>query len=143
MPTQPVLIANHWRAANSSGSFRAENPATREPLDEFPISTWADCDEALQAASVAFHSRWVNDWPPEKRYEPSQFADFLEAYAARIEANKAAIVEMANCESGLSVSPRLADNELPRTTSQLRQAAAAAREGKWALPTIDKQNNIR
>src|SRR5207253_10086141 len=63
--------------------------------------------------------------------------------AARIEANKPTIVEMANRESGLPVSPRLADNELPRTTSQLRQAAAAAREGAWALPTIDKQNNIR
>ncbi|HEY2411667.1 MAG TPA: aldehyde dehydrogenase (NADP(+)) [Pirellulaceae bacterium] len=143
MPTQPVLIANHWRSANSSGSFRAENPATREPLDEFPISTWADCDEALQAASVAFHNRWVNDWPADKRHDASQFADFLDAYAARIEANKAAIVEMANRESGLPVSPRLADNELPRTTSQLRQAAAAAREGAWALPTIDKPNNIR
>lgn len=143
MPTQPVLIANQWRPANSSGSFRAENPATREQLDEYPISTWADCDEALQAASVAFHQRWVNDWPPEKRHDVSQFANFLEAFATRIEANKTAIVEMANRESGLAISPRLADNELPRTTSQLRQAAAAAREGAWALPTIDKANNIR
>src|SRR4051794_128526 len=108
MPTQPVLIANRWRPANSSGSFRAENPATREPLDEFPISTWADCDEALQAASVAFHNRWVNDWPSEKRHDSSQFAAFLEAYAARIEANNTAIVEMANRESGLPLSPRLA-----------------------------------
>jgi NADP-dependent aldehyde dehydrogenase len=143
MPLQPVLIGNHWRRANCAGTFRAENPATREPLDEFPISTWADCDEALQAASVAFHNRWVNDWPAEKRHDSSQFTAFLEDYAARIEANKAAIVEMANRESGLPISPRLADNELPRTTSQLRQAAAAAREGAWALPTIDKQNNIR
>jgi NADP-dependent aldehyde dehydrogenase len=137
------LISGHWRPANSSGSFRAENPATREQLDEYPISTWADCDEALQSASIAFHQRWVNDWTPEKRHDVSQFANFLEAFAARIEANKAAIVEMANRESGLAVSPRLADNELPRTTSQLRQAAAAAREGAWALPTIDKANNIR
>jgi alpha-ketoglutaric semialdehyde dehydrogenase len=140
---QPVLIAGKWREANSSGSFRAENPATREPLDEFPISTWADCDDALQAASIAFHQRWVNDWAPEKQHDVSQFAAFLEAFAARIEANKTAIVEMANRESGLPASPRLADNELPRTTSQLRQAAAAAREGAWALPTIDKPNNIR
>src|SRR5262245_19829343 len=143
MSTQPILIANRWRPAISSTSFRAENPATREKLDEFPVSTWADCDEALQAASVAFHNRWVNDWPPERRHNVGQFADFLDAYAARIEANKTAIVEMASRESGLPVSPRLADNELPRTTSQLRQAAAAAREGAWALPTIDKQNNIR
>jgi NADP-dependent aldehyde dehydrogenase len=143
MPLQPVLIAGKWRSANSSSSFHAENPATREPLDEFPLSAWTDCDEALQSASVAFHNRWVNDWPPEKRHDPSQFADFLEAYAARIEAHKTAIVAMASRESGLPISPRLADNELPRTTSQLRQAAAAARENAWALPTIDKQNNIR
>ena len=36
---------------------------------------------------------------------------------------------MANQETALPASPRLEDNELPRTTSQLRQAAAAAREG--------------
>ena len=40
-------------------------------------------------------------------------------------------------------APRLKDVELPRTTSQLRQAAAAAREGSWALPTIDTKLNIR
>jgi alpha-ketoglutaric semialdehyde dehydrogenase len=140
---QPVLIGGKWRDANASGSFRAENPATREQLDEFPISTWADCDEALQAASVAFHDRWTGEMPTEKRHDVSPFAAFLEAFAARIEANKTAIVEMANRESGLPASPRLADNELPRTTGQLRQAAAAAREGAWALPTIDKANNIR
>src|SRR5687768_8600720 len=53
MSTQPVLIAGAWRPANSSGTFRAENPATREPLDEFPVSTWDDCDEALTAAAQA------------------------------------------------------------------------------------------
>jgi NADP-dependent aldehyde dehydrogenase len=33
--------------------------------------------------------------------------------------------------------------ELPRTTAQLRQAAAAVREGSWALPVIDARLNIR
>ena len=54
MSVHPVLIAGRWRPAKSSGTFRAENPATREPLDEFPISTWDDCDEALTAAAEAF-----------------------------------------------------------------------------------------
>ncbi|MDD4248444.1 MAG: hypothetical protein PHT13_04910, partial [Methanosarcina sp.] len=31
----------------------------------------------------------------------------------------------------------------PRATNQLRQAVAAAREGSWALPTIDTRANIR
>src|SRR5262249_36461807 len=54
MAGQPVLIAGKWRDANSSSTFRADNPATKEPLpDEYPVSTWADCDEALAAATTA------------------------------------------------------------------------------------------
>lgn len=53
------------------------------------------------------------------------------------------VVEMAHAETALPRSPRLAGAELPRTTNQLRQAAAAAREGSWALPTIDTRANIR
>ena len=44
---------------------------------------------------------------------------------------------MAHRETGLPKSPRLADVELPRTTGQLRQAAAAARTGNWRQPIID------
>jgi NADP-dependent aldehyde dehydrogenase len=131
----PVLIAGRWRPANASSTFRAENPATREPLEEYPVSTWQDCDEALTAAAEAFEQM--------RRMSAEKFAAFLEAFAARIEARKDEIVSLANLESALPASPRLADNELPRTTSQLRQAAAAAREGSWALPTIDTKNNIR
>src|SRR5262245_13191071 len=141
--TQSILIAGRWRPAHASGAFRAENPATREALDEFPVSTWEDCDEAMRVASDAFQARWINDWPPEKRHDTGQFAAFLDEYAARIEARKSELVEMAHRETGLPSTPRLADVELPRTTSQLRQAAVAAREGAWALATIDKQNNIR
>ena len=75
---QPILIAGHWRPAQSSGTFRAENPATREPLDEFPVSIWEDCDEALRVASAVFHGRWVNDWSPEMRHDPAEFAAFLD-----------------------------------------------------------------
>src|SRR6185369_12498221 len=38
MSTHPVLIGGEWRAANASGTFGSENPATGERLpDEFPI----------------------------------------------------------------------------------------------------------
>ncbi len=40
-------------------------------------------------------------------------------------------------------SPRLKDVELPRTVNQLRQAAAAARDGSWVQATIDTKANIR
>jgi NADP-dependent aldehyde dehydrogenase len=74
---------------------------------------------------------------------PAQIADFLTRYAARIEAQSAAIVEMAHLETGLPRAPRLAEVELPRTTGQLRQAAAAILDGAWALPTIDTKLNLR
>ena len=132
----PVLIAGKWRPANSSGTFRGENPTTSEPIpEEFPISTWADCDAALDAATAAFAA--MRTMPAER------IAKFLDAYAATIEANADALVAIANTETALPVAPRLKDVELPRTVSQLRQAAAAAREGSWAMPTIDTKLNIR
>jgi NADP-dependent aldehyde dehydrogenase len=78
MPSHPVLIAGQWRPAQASGLFHAENPATGEPLpDEFPISTWADCDAALAAASQAA--------PEMRSAPPEQIADFLTRFASRIE----------------------------------------------------------
>ena len=130
-----VLIAGNWRPANASSTFHAENPARKEPLGEFPVSTWQDCDEALGAAAEAAEQM--------RRLSGEQIAKFLEAFADRIEARKDEIVKIANAETALPASPRLADNELPRTTGQLRQAAAAAREGSWAMPTIDAKQNIR
>jgi NADP-dependent aldehyde dehydrogenase len=50
---------------------------------------------------------------------------------------------MAHRETALPIKPRLRDVELPRTVNQLRQAAAAARDGSWAMPTIDTKLNIR
>lgn len=131
----PLLIAGRWRPANSSGTFHSENPATCEPLEEYPVSTWPDCDEALSAAAQAFEEM--------RRLPAERIAVFLEAFAARLEARKDELVQVAHQETALPKAPRLADVELPRTTSQLSQAAAAAREGSWTLPTIDTKNNIR
>jgi NADP-dependent aldehyde dehydrogenase len=136
MSIQPILIAGEWRAAKAGGTFRAENPATGEKLpEEFPTSAWADCDDAFNAAAGA--AKILRAIPPE------QIAEFLTCYAGRIEARKTEIVEITNLETALPKSPRLGDVELPRTTNQLRQAAAAALEGSWALPTIDIKLNIR
>jgi len=136
MTAHPVLIAGAWRPAKSSGVFNAYDPATGEKLPgEYPVSEWADCDAALTAAAAA--AAELRTLAPEKR------AAFLEAFAARIEARKDELVETAHRETGLPKSPRLGDVELPRTTGQLRQGAAAARDGSWALPTIDSKLNIR
>jgi alpha-ketoglutaric semialdehyde dehydrogenase len=136
MPTQPVLIAGEWRTAKSSSTFHAENPATGEKLPgEFPISTWADCDDALNAAAEATTIL--------RTTTPEQIAKFLTRFAERIETRKSELVETAHAETGLPKAPRLADVELPRTTGQLRQAAAAVLEGSWAMPVIDAKLNIR
>jgi NADP-dependent aldehyde dehydrogenase len=102
---------------------------------EYPVSSWADCDAALDAAAEA--AALLRAESTEKR------ALFLETFARRIEARKTELVDMAHAETGLPRAPRLADAELPRTTDQLRQGAAAALEGSWALPTIDTRVNIR
>ena len=136
MSVQPVLLAGQWRAASANGNFHAENPATGERLpDEFPVSTWVDCDDALNAAAGA--ANILRGTPPER------VARFLTRFAERIKARAAEIVATANLESGLPKAPRLAEVELPRTTGQLRQAAAAALEGSWAMPVIDAKLNIR
>ena len=136
MPTHPILIAGQWRAAKASGTFHAENPATGEILpDEFPVSAWADCDAALNAAADAAAQL--------RKTSPEQIAKFLTRFAERIEARKNEIVETAHAETSLPKAPRLGEVELPRTTNQLRQAATAALDGAWALPTIDAKLNIR
>jgi NADP-dependent aldehyde dehydrogenase len=136
MSLQPILIAGQWRAAKNTSTFRAENPATGENFsEEFPVSAWADCDAALNAAADA--ANILRNVPAE------QIAKFLTRYAERIEARKNEIVETAHAETALPKAPRLGDVELPRTTNQLRQAAAAALDGAWALPTIDAKLNIR
>jgi NADP-dependent aldehyde dehydrogenase len=136
MSTETVLIAGTWRDSEKTGFFQSANPATGKPLPaHYPISSWTDCEAALSSAQAAFEEMRV--MPGEK------IATFLEVYAAKIEARAEELVAMAHLETALPKSPRLADAELPRTTGQLRQAAAAARSGVWRQPVIDQTNNIR
>lgn len=134
--TQPILVAGSWQASRNAGTFQAEDPATGEKLpDLYPVSSWADCEAALSAAADARCA--LAQTPPER------LAAFLDDFAARIEKRAEELVAMAHRETALPVAPRLSAVELPRTTGQLRQAAAAAREGSWALPTIDTKAGIR
>lgn len=136
MATQPVLIDGNWREADAIGTFQAVNPNTCETHeDRYPVSRWCDVDAALDAAVAAFQ---------QLRKMPSEsVANFLEAMAHRIEQRSSELVDMAFAETGLPKSPRLADVELPRTTGQLRQAAAAARSQSWREATLDTKTNIR
>jgi NADP-dependent aldehyde dehydrogenase len=134
--TAKVWIGGEWRESDAESVFEPENPATGEKLGrEFPVSRWSDCDRALTAAVEAAHAL--------EQVAPEKIAAFLESYAQELDANAAAIAQAAHEETALPVSPRLKDVELPRTTDQLRQAAAAARDGAWRRATIDRARNIR
>jgi len=131
-----VLIDGQWREADAASVFQAENPSTATRIDRiFPVSRWSDCDAALAAATKAAHEL--------EQISGERIAEFLEGYAASIDLNWKAPVYMAHEETGLPNRPRLAEVELPRTTDQLRQAAAAAREQSWRRVTIDHQRNLR
>ncbi len=135
--TQPnnILVAGQWVAADATDSYSSINPATGEKLDElFPVSRWSDIDKALDAARDA--SRIMRTLPPQP------IAEFLNRYADAIEAHTDDISAIATLETGLPVKPRIADVELPRTVSQIRQSAAACLDGSWRLPVVDSKNNI-
>jgi NADP-dependent aldehyde dehydrogenase len=136
MDVAQILIDGSWCNADAEGTFQAENPATGQALPAtFPTSRWSDCDRALTAAAQA---------AAELRATPFEtIAAFLEAYAGNIETAASTIVAAAAEETALAASPRLADIELPRTTNQLRQAAAAVREESWRQPVLDLDKNIR
>jgi 2,5-dioxopentanoate dehydrogenase len=133
---QPVLIGGAWRASDASGSFSPDNPQTREPTGErFPVSSLREVEEAIGHAHQASLAL--------REVAPEVIGKFLDGFAGRVEANRAALVDMAHTESALPKKPRLDEVELPRTVNQLRLAAEAAREGSWALPTIDTKLGIR
>jgi NADP-dependent aldehyde dehydrogenase len=137
MTIQPVLIDGAWQEVlDPVGSFSATNPATGERLEgRYPISGARDLDRALAAARRAAAEL--------RALSPDALAAFLEAYAARLEEEREALVRIAALETGLPPEPRLRSVELPRTTAQLRQAAAACRDRSWCRATLDTRNNLR
>lgn len=137
MALQPVFIAGEWRTSQGpAGVLRTEDPSQKQPLAAiYPVSSRDDVLDAIAAGkqtSVAMRD-----------ISAGQRADFLETYADRIEATAEALVDMAHQETGLPTEPRLNSIELPRTADQIRQAAAAARDGSWRRATIDSKSNIR
>ncbi len=137
MTLEPVLIAGQWRASRDpAGELYTENPSLQETLPAvYPVSGREETLEAIAAGKRT--ARLMRDITAGQR------ADFLAAYAERIAVHAAALVEMAHQETGLPPEPRLNSIELPRTVDQLRQAAAAARDGSWRRATIDTASNIR
>lgn len=139
MSVKNVLIAGSWRpATHASGGFSAINPATGTDLpDRYPVSGIEDVEAACAAGAEAADALLgLAD-------RQARIANFLDDYAARIEGAADALVEMASLETAYPVTPRLKSVELPRTTGQLRQAAAAVRDRSWTMATIDTAANLR
>ena len=137
MTIEPVLIDGVWRQARDlQGTLQNENPSTRQKLPQvFPVTGRQDVEEAIAAGKAAARAM---------RHIPiGRIADFLAALAAGMEEHASQLVEIAHAETGLPAEPRLNSIELPRTADQLRQAAAAARDGSWRRATIDRGSNIR
>jgi NADP-dependent aldehyde dehydrogenase len=134
---QPVLLDGVWCEAEAPmGSFRAVDPSTKQSLpEEFPVSGPNDVRRAFAAAERAVEEL--------RQASPETLARFLEEFAGRIEANAEPLGARAALETGLPVEPRLRSVELPRTTSQMRQAAAAVRDRSWVRATIDTKARIR
>lgn len=131
-----ILVGGAWRTAEARDTFRAVDPSTgRDRDDIWPVSGWGDVDAALEAAVAAAAEL--------QRLPDAARGAFLEAYASRLEADRDGLVAVAHAETGLAVAPRLRDVEFPRMLDQLRQAAAAAREGTWRMAMLDTARNIR
>jgi alpha-ketoglutaric semialdehyde dehydrogenase len=132
----PILVDGHWRPAGAPETFRAVNPATGESLPgDYPISPWADIEEALAAgAGAAFEMAAAG---------PEPIARFLEIFPKLLEGRKEELVATAHLETALPSEPRLGSVEFARLLDQLRQAAAACRDRSWCRATIDKRLNIR
>ena len=68
---EPILVAGAWKPATTTATYRAIDPSSgtdREAV--WPVSTWADVDAALEAATVA--ARELAAMPP------ARLAAFLE-----------------------------------------------------------------
>ncbi len=130
-----ILSNGQFTDSSATETFHAYNPTLGIGLTEkFPVSPWEEIEKLIeQGREAAFELM---------KFSPDAIADFLESYASGIEAKAAELVEIAHEETGLAKTPRLADVEIPRTTNQLRLAAAAARDGGWRRPVRDAANKI-
>jgi 2,5-dioxopentanoate dehydrogenase len=109
-------------------TLRGVDPASGRVLDPpFHEATEAEVSRALEKAEAAFAAYG--------RQPSEAIASFLEAIAAGLEGQGAALLSRAGAETGLPEA-RLV-SERGRTVGQLRMFAALVREGSWVDARID------
>lgn len=129
--TAPVLLGGEWRASAGTERYQKTSPIDGSKLGTFPISPWSEVSEALDNGVAAYRQLAAS--------EPDIFASFLERFSELIDLAAEELAAAAHAETALPIKPRLTDMELPRTSGQLRQAAAAARTRTWMLPTVNPE----
>ena len=119
------FIAGKSQAALSGQTSEVINPATGQAYATAPISTSADIDLAMDAASKAFED-WRDSTPSERARALLKIADGLESRSEELIA-----IESENTGKPLSLT---ASEEVPPMLDQIRFFAGAARnlEGKSA-----------
>lgn len=118
-------------AASRQGdaTFSSFNPQTAQPNPiQYANATPAEIDAAVRAATEAFRT--------SRNLPPQTLALFLETIAAEIEALGDVLLETADLETALGVSPRLS-GECARTTGQLQAFARLLKEGSYVEAIID------
>jgi len=122
------------RGAAGARTFRAENPATGEPLEPaYHAATADEVDRAGELASAASEAFGIASGQAR--------GAFLRAIAEELERRAPEILTRAGAESGLPAG-RL-QGELGRTASQLRLFAGVAEDGTWADVRIERADPNR
>jgi len=111
--------------ALSGATSEVINPATGQAYATAPVSTAADVDLAMKAASSAFEE-WRDSTPSERQRALLKIADAFEACADELVA-----IESENCGKPIALT---ASEEVPPMVDQIRFFAGAARnlEGRSA-----------
>ena len=111
--------------AKSGATSEVINPSTGQAYATAPVSSAADVDQAMKAASGAFVD-WRDSTPSERQRALLKIADAFESRADELIA-----IESENCGKPLSLT---ATEEVPPMVDQIRFFAGAARnlEGRSA-----------
>jgi len=119
------FIDGKYQPAKSGQTSEVINPATASAYATAPISSTADVDQAMSAASKAFVD-WRDSTPSERQRALLKIADALESRSEELIA-----IESENTGKPLALT---ASEEVPPMLDQIRFFAGAARnlEGKSA-----------
>ena len=119
------FIDGKYQPAKSGQTSEVINPATGSAYATAPISSTADVDQAMNAASKAFVD-WRDSTPSERQRALLKIADALESRSEELIA-----IESENTGKPLALT---ASEEVPPMLDQIRFFAGAARnlEGKSA-----------